>query len=38
LEKEFYDGCEFLEFDDQVDDLLDTVHPNAVSDIYGIHS
>jgi hypothetical protein len=33
-----YDVCEFLDFDDQVDDLLDTVHPKAVNDIYGVHS
>jgi hypothetical protein len=38
LEEEFYDACEFLDFDDKVDDLLDSVHPDAVSDIYGIHS
>jgi hypothetical protein len=37
-EEEFYDACEFLYFDDQVDDLLDTVHPDAVSDIYGVNS
>jgi hypothetical protein len=38
LEEEFYDAYEFLDFDDQVDDLLNTVHPDAVSDLYGIHS
>jgi hypothetical protein len=38
LEEEFYDACEFLDFDDQVDDLLDTVHPKAVNGIYGVHS
>jgi hypothetical protein len=38
LEEEFFDACEFLDFDDQVDDLLDSVHPNAGSDIYGMHS
>jgi hypothetical protein len=37
-EEEFYDACEFLDYDDQVDDLLDTVHPEIVSDIYGVHS
>jgi hypothetical protein len=38
LEDELYDAYEFLDLDDQVDDLLDTVYPDAVSDIYGIHS
>jgi hypothetical protein len=38
LEEEFYDAREFLDFDDQVDDLLNTVHPKAVNDIYGVHS
>jgi hypothetical protein len=32
-EEEFYEACEF-----QVDDLLDTVHPETLSGIYGIHS
>jgi hypothetical protein len=26
LEEEFYDACEFLSFNDEVDDLMDTVH------------
>jgi hypothetical protein len=38
LEEEFYDAFEFLDFDDQVDDLLDTFHPKAVNDICGVHS
>jgi hypothetical protein len=29
---------EFINFDEQVDDLLDTIHPEVVSDIYGVHS
>jgi hypothetical protein len=37
-EEEFYDACEFLDYDDQAEDLLDTVHPETVSDIYGVHS
>jgi hypothetical protein len=37
-EEEFYDACEFLDFYDQVDDLLDTFHPKAVNEIYGVHS
>jgi hypothetical protein len=37
VEEEFYDAYEFLDFDDHVDDLLDTVNPEAVSEIYGIH-
>jgi hypothetical protein len=28
--EEFYDACEFLDFDDQVDALLDAVNPEAV--------
>jgi hypothetical protein len=27
FEEEFYNACEFLEFEDQVDDLMDAVHP-----------
>jgi hypothetical protein len=38
FEEEFYDACEFLDFEDQVDDLMDAVHPELVSDIYGVHS
>jgi hypothetical protein len=38
LEEEFFDACEFLDFDDLVDDLLDVVQPDEVSDIYGVHS
>jgi hypothetical protein len=38
FEEEFYDACEFLDFEDQVDDLMDPVHPELVSDIYGLHS
>jgi hypothetical protein len=37
-EKEFYDACEFFDFDNQVDDLLDTIYPDIVSDIYDVHS
>jgi hypothetical protein len=37
-EAEFYDACEFFAYEDQVDDLLDTVHPEIVSAIYGVHS
>jgi hypothetical protein len=37
-EEEFYDACEFLSFDDQVDDLMDAVHPELVNNIYGISS
>jgi hypothetical protein len=36
-EEEFYDACEFLDYEDQVDDLIYTVHPETASDIYGIH-
>jgi hypothetical protein len=38
FEEEFYDACEVLDYDDQVDDLLDTVHTEIFSDIYGMHS
>jgi hypothetical protein len=38
FEEEFYDACEFLDFEDQVDDLMDAVHPELVSDIYGVNS
>jgi hypothetical protein len=38
LEEEFYDACEFLSFNDQVDDLMDAVNPTIVSDVYGIHN
>jgi hypothetical protein len=38
LEEEFYDAREFIDFDEQVDDLLDTIHPDIVRIIYGIHS
>jgi hypothetical protein len=38
FEEEFYDACEFFDYEDQVDDLLDTVHPENVSHIYGVHS
>jgi hypothetical protein len=38
LEKEFYDTCEFLSFNDQVDNLMDMVHPKLVTDVYGVHS
>jgi hypothetical protein len=34
LEEEFYDACEFLDFDDQVDDILDAIHPELVINIY----
>jgi hypothetical protein len=37
LEEEFYEACEFLAFDDQVDDLLDAIHPELVVDIYDVH-
>jgi hypothetical protein len=36
-EEEFYGACEFLDYSDQVDELLDTVHPEIISDIYGVH-
>jgi hypothetical protein len=38
LEEEFYDAREFIDFNEQVDDLLDTIHSEVVSDIYGVHS
>jgi hypothetical protein len=38
LKEEFYDACEFLSFNDQVDDLMDAVHPTMVSDVYGTHN
>jgi hypothetical protein len=38
VEEELYDACEFLDFDDQVDDLLDAINPEAVSATYGVHS
>jgi hypothetical protein len=38
LEEVFYGVLEFIDFDEQVDDLLDTIHPEVVSDIYGVHS
>jgi hypothetical protein len=37
VEEEFYDACEFLDFDDQVDDLLDDIHPELVVDIHDVH-
>jgi hypothetical protein len=37
LEEEFYDSCEFLSFDDQVDNLMDMVHHKLVTDVYGVH-
>jgi hypothetical protein len=33
-----YDACESLSFDDEVDDLMDAVHPELVDNIYGINS
>jgi hypothetical protein len=38
LEEEFYDACEFLSFNDKVDDLMDTVHSTMVSHVYGINN
>jgi hypothetical protein len=38
VEEEFYNACEYLDFDDQVDDLLDAVILEAVSGTYGMHS
>jgi hypothetical protein len=38
LEEEFSDACEFLSFNDQVDDLMDTFHFTMVSYVYGIHN
>jgi hypothetical protein len=37
-EEEFCDECDFFDFEDQVDDLLDTVHLKIFSDIYGLQS
>jgi hypothetical protein len=37
-EDEFYDACKFLDFDDQVDKLMDALHPELVSSIYSINS
>jgi hypothetical protein len=37
-EEEFYDTCELPDHEDLVDDLLDTVHPEILSYIYGVHS
>jgi hypothetical protein len=28
----------FLDFDDQVEDVLDMIHPEAFQAIYGVHS
>ena len=36
-EEEFFDAIEHIAFDDLVDDLIDTVHPESVSDVYDIH-
>jgi hypothetical protein len=36
-EEEFFDAIEYIDFDDLVDDLLDTVTPESVNDIYDIH-
>jgi hypothetical protein len=33
-EKEFFDCMEYLEFDDHVDDLLDSLYPATMKDIY----
>jgi hypothetical protein len=38
LAEESNDAREFIDFDEQVDDLLDTIHPDVVRSIYGIHS
>jgi hypothetical protein len=38
FDEEFYDACEFFEYEDQVNDLLDTVHPEIVSAIYRVNS
>jgi hypothetical protein len=35
-EEEFIDACTFLYFDEMVDDLLDTLHPNKVNNTYTI--
>jgi hypothetical protein len=35
-EEEFFDACTFLDFDDVVDDLLDTLHPAKVNNTYTI--
>jgi hypothetical protein len=38
FEEEFYDAYDFFDYEDQVDDLLDTAHPEIVREIYGLHS
>jgi hypothetical protein len=38
LEEEFYDANKFLDFDEQVDNLMDAIHTDLVSNIYGVHS
>jgi hypothetical protein len=35
-EEEFFDAIEYIDFDDLVDDLFDTIHPERVNDIYEI--
>ena len=35
-EEEFFDACTFLDFDDMVDDLLDTLHPDEVNNTYTV--
>jgi hypothetical protein len=37
FEEEFYDTCEFIDFEDQVDDLMNAMNAELVSDIY-VHS
>jgi hypothetical protein len=36
-EEEFFDAIEHVAFDDLVDDLIDAVHPENVSDVYDIN-
>ena len=36
-EEEFFDTIEHIAFDDLVDDLMDAVHPESVSDVYDIN-
>jgi hypothetical protein len=36
-EEEFYNACEFLDYEDQVDDLLSTANLEIISDMYEVH-
>ena len=36
-EDEFFDASEFEDFDDLIDDLFDTLHPDGLNDVYGVN-